>query len=231
MTLLLIGLWDTITADGDLRMFKSAQRVNLQNMTHPTRKLWTHDNVITPFRCAEQCKNDESCVSFFYNRDSLICEGHSITLGITNGSTPAVGNRYYVDDNGQGYIGDVCTTNSECYVSNSECRNGACWCAAGYSFWPRSRSCVVNCTTYGTDFTEVLDYFLIQNNEESFLNVSYESCIQSCISVTLYACVTFEYGWQSNECFLQSVTKFDKPDKWYHDTLSRGFGHYQRDCL
>ncbi|OWF50831.1 hypothetical protein KP79_PYT13794 [Mizuhopecten yessoensis] len=111
-------------------------------MAIPTRELWTKANVRTPFRCAEQCKNDDACVSFFYNRDSLSCVGHSITLGITYGSMSADGNKYYVGEVGEDYIGDVCTTSSDCYVTASECRKGACWCAAGYSFWPSSRSCV-----------------------------------------------------------------------------------------
>ncbi|XP_033753775.1 uncharacterized protein LOC117337098 [Pecten maximus] len=231
ITFILFCLLDCIIAAEEIRMFKSSLRNNLQNMTLPTRKLWTITNLTTTFRCAEHCKNDDACVSFFYNNDSHLCEGHSITLGVTNGSIPAVGNKYYVDEDGEGYIGDACTTSSDCYVTDSECRGGACWCSPGYSFWPSSRSCAANCTIYGTDYTEVSNHFLIQNNEEAIQNITFETCVQSCISVTLYTCVTFEFGWQTNDCFLQSVTKLDKPDKWYEDQNDRGFVHYQRDCV
>ncbi|XP_021364495.1 uncharacterized protein LOC110457507 [Mizuhopecten yessoensis] len=229
--MMFIGLWNSVTAVGECSMLTSSLRNNLQNMAIPTRQLWTKANVRTPFRCAEQCKNDDACVSFFYNRDSLSCVGHSITLGITDGSMSAVGNKYYVGEVGEGYIGDVCTTSSDCYVTDSECRKGACWCAAGYSFWPSSRSCVQYCTTYGNDFTEVLGNGIYENDEETILNVTFESCTQSCVSATRYTCVTFDYGWKNSKCFPQSVTKFDKPTDWYEDKLDTGYAHYQRDCL
>ncbi|XP_069114717.1 uncharacterized protein [Argopecten irradians] len=227
--LTVISFWDCVTTVDGIRMFKSSRRQNLQNMSLSTRTVFTSHN-LTSLRCAEQCINDRTCVSFFYNKKSGLCAGHSITLGITNGSTPAVGNRYYVVEDGEGYIGDVCTTTSDCYVTDSECRNGACWCAPGYSFWPSSRSCVANCTSYGAEFTGVINHFLSQNNEDHIANVTFQSCLQACLSVTLYNCVTFEYGWQSADCYLQSVTKMEKPDQWYEDVLNRGFVHYQRDC-
>ncbi|XP_069114398.1 uncharacterized protein [Argopecten irradians] len=229
-TWMVISFWDCVTAVDDIRMFKSSRRQNLQNMSLSTRTVFTSHN-LTSLRCAEQCINDRTCVSFFYNKKSGLCAGHSITLGITNGSTPAVGNRYYVVEDGEGYIGDACTTTSDCYVTDSECRNGACWCAPGYSFWPSSRSCVANCTEYGYDFTAVMNHYIILNNEEKIENFTFQSCLQSCLSATLYTCVTFEYVWSLGECCLQSITMLDKPDVWTENVIySSEVVHYQRDC-
>lgn len=74
-------------------------------------------------------------------------------------------------------------------------------------------------------------YFIRQNNEDTIAGLTYEECAVACTLSTTFTCVTFEYGWQTFNCYLQSVTKLDKPSDWFADTLDRGFGHYQRDCL
>ncbi|KAJ8303276.1 hypothetical protein KUTeg_019672, partial [Tegillarca granosa] len=130
-----------------------------------------------------------------------------------------------------GYIGDSCTNSTDCITENAECRKNQCLCVAGYSFSPRERMCKENCSAYGNDFTEVYGYFMNGGNEESILGIPYDACATNCIQATTFVCRTFEYGWSTNNCYLQSITKLDDPSKWYPDIYYGGYAYYQRDCL
>ena len=90
---------------------------------------------------------------------------------------------------------------------------------------------VSDCIDYGYDFTEIPNYFISYSNLQEFEPVSIMDCKELCRNRTEYNCRTLEYGWVSQRCSLQNVTKLDEPTRWYEDSIRQyNISHFQRDC-
>lgn len=80
----------------------TSQRLNsYDDKTETERKLWTKDSVTTAMRCSSLCMDDKSCVSYFYNKDSKKCTGHSIMFGNATAAPVEIGNSFYYINGGK----------------------------------------------------------------------------------------------------------------------------------
>ena len=88
---------------GNIHVFKAFKRTHLEDKTLSTRSLWVYNDTESNVRCASQCYHDGVCVSYFYNKGTMTCKGHAMTLGLANDSVVETGNKYYVLQEGKLY--------------------------------------------------------------------------------------------------------------------------------
>ena len=88
------------------------------------------------------------------------------------------------------------------------------------------------CTSYGSGFQEIPNYFIDLHNFEIIENVTMGECLEFCRNRTEFTCRTLEYGWVSNRCSLQNVTSLHVPGAWFEDEQREyNISHFIRDCF
>ncbi|KAL3832306.1 hypothetical protein ACJMK2_023960 [Sinanodonta woodiana] len=204
------------------------ERKEVSNREYSVRKLFQLNGIRGVALCAGQCTRNVLCASFFYNKESQTCTGHStVFIGPRYRFAQADRNKYYVIHTGN--LGDACHSDADCNFQFSYCHYSRCLCQEGNSYSFKDRSCVQSCKLYGRYFQEVPYYFIDQHNMETLTGISFEDCQMLCLNRTSYTCKSFEYGDTSKECFLQNITRQDAIADWNTDQEGL-FSYYQRHC-
>ncbi|XP_076111621.1 uncharacterized protein LOC143079880 [Mytilus galloprovincialis] len=235
--------------DSDFRQCTSHRLNPYNDKTEQERKLWTKTYVSNVLRCSSYCMDDPRCVSYFFNKSTKTCTGHSIMFGNATAASVETGNVFYYFSGVKGYIGDLCDTDADCTVVSSECRADClnntsantfecsekrCMCTSGYSFAPTEHTCLANCTTYGDFFMRTYLYYISSDTPEpaDYSNISLEQCQQHCVQRISPVCRSLLYGSKTLNCFLMGNTKLDyADDKWHYDSYTYEYSYYQRDCI
>lgn len=208
----------------------SVRRREMDNRNTSLRMLWRVNLRGSPL-CVAACKRDVKCATAFFNSNTRMCQGHSITFGHSNLTQLEQNTGYFVQPQGEHYIGDACMAAAECVTVRTECRQGQCMCIPGYSFSPRTHECLPACSKYGTEFLEIKDHYISKYNLETFQPSTLEECFDLCYNRTAYLCLSVEFEWTAQKCNLANVTVLDVPTRWYEDTTMQfNVSYYQRDC-
>ncbi|XP_052062912.1 uncharacterized protein LOC127702661 [Mytilus californianus] len=234
--------------NSDSRQCTSHRLNSYNDKTEQERKLWTKTYVSTVLRCSNYCMNDQRCVSYFFNKSTKTCTGHSIMFGNSTAASVETGNAMYYFSGVEGYIGDLCTTDDDCTVVSSECRADClnntnantsecsekrCMCASGYSFSPTEHKCLANCTSYGEGFMRTYLHYISNGAGLDYANITLEQCQQHCVQRSSPICRSLVYGTKRLlDCYLLTTTRLDYPDiQWHYDSYTYEFSYYQRDCI
>ena len=87
--------------DSDFRSCISHKLETYEDKVEKERILWTKTQVSTITRCFALCLDDQQCVSYFYNKNSKTCTGHSIMFGNATAALSETGSTFYYLDDGR----------------------------------------------------------------------------------------------------------------------------------
>ena len=119
-----------------------------------------------------------------------------------------------------------CTSNLQCPVTGTECRDSVCKCKSAHSFVYSLEECsTAPCLKFADTFQSERGYKIPYHDTKWISGTTMEHCLQQCISDTTFACASFEYN-SMGDCHLQSETASQvslyASDSWTY---------YQRDCI
>ncbi|KAK7115086.1 hypothetical protein V1264_001026 [Littorina saxatilis] len=194
-------------------------------------KISQREGVNGSVSCSLWCLREKLCVSFLYNDVTHDCHLFAVVHKVADMTSSSVGYRYYDTCRAAGYYGASCTADGECRLTKTRCFHDRCRCQPGYSFDAHQAKCVTSCSSYGSEFEAIPEYFIDSNNEESISGIDTASCLLRCRQATSYVCRTADVRISpSPACSTASVTKNDVPASDWKRLTTWATAHYQRHC-
>ncbi|XP_046336937.1 uncharacterized protein LOC124118736 isoform X1 [Haliotis rufescens] len=197
--------------------------------------LWSV-HVMLRVECSSRCYFDPHCHSFQVLKANSTCIGFATGFADTGHMysplTPAPGYQLFLLPRASHYIGSACTSDSDCHVATSVCNDGVCTCLLGYIFSPRQHACITDCSTWGNDLTRFFGYSVTGNDQDIIRDIYTEAdCRVQCRNKDAdanYICVSVEYSFSKESCYLAVLTFLQVPPADRVDTNDSV--QYQRSC-
>ncbi|VDI49578.1 Hypothetical predicted protein [Mytilus galloprovincialis] len=106
--------------DSDFRQCTSHRLNPYNDKTEQERKLWTKTYVSNVLRCSSYCMNDQRCVTYFFNKSTKTCTGHSIMFGNATAASVETGNVLYYFSGGEKWLIQESNRTREYYKPTSQ---------------------------------------------------------------------------------------------------------------